>query len=458
MRRDRIAPDPLNIMPGPFTGRLAAWLSETASHRSFFRAVGAISAVRLTGGLLLFLSQMLLARWMGVEAFGVYSVAWAWVAVLGTLGGLGFAGTSVRFLATYRAQGAQAQIRGLLRFGRLLTLASASFVAACGLLVVTAVASGSPYGSALQWAVLGIPLLALLALEAAYARGFGWMALSAVAEQIGRPAALILFAWLLMKLGTGTTARGYVMICVLAYLVAASAQHVVVRKRTHALIGAGPAESDTRPWLRVSGAMLLLTGAQMVRMNTDLVLVGALLAPADVGVYTAAVRTATLVSFVLTVTSVVAQPGLASLHAENRRAELAHFVATTTRSSFFVSLVIGTLLGLCGQPVLALFGPGFTAAYPALLILIAGHVLVAASGPLTSLLTMTGHHAPAAVVYCLSAISNGLLNLLLIPQFGIVGAAVASGLNLLLTQIALAVTVRQRLGLSFSALGIRARR
>jgi O-antigen/teichoic acid export membrane protein len=139
------------------------------------------------------------------------------------------------------------------------------------------------------------------------------------------------------------------MICVLAYLIAALAQHMVVRRRIRATIGPGPAELDARVWLRVSAAMLLLTGAEMVRMNTDLVLVGFLLGPADVGVYTAVVRTATLVSFVLNVTSVVAQPSLASLHAENRRADLARFVATTTRSFFIISLLIGAALGLGGN-------------------------------------------------------------------------------------------------------------
>jgi O-antigen/teichoic acid export membrane protein len=438
-------------------GRLTAWLSGPESQRSFFQAAGAVSIVRLTGGLLLFVSQVLLARWMGADAFGVYSYAWAWVAILGTLAGLGFGGTSVRFLAAYRAQQESARIRGLLSFGRLLTLVSSSVVAAGGLAAVTVFASDSHYCSALQAAFSAIPILAFLGLEAAYARGFNWMALSAVSEQIGRPAALILFGWLLMTFSTGASAAAYVMICVLAYLVATLAQHLAVRRRIRATIRTGPVELDVSTWLRVSGSMLLLNGAQMIRMNTDLILVGTLLAPADVGIYTAAVRTATLVSFVLSVTSVVAQPGIAAMHAENRRAELAHFVSATTRSIFVASLLIGIVVGLCGQLVLGRFGPGFISGYPALLILIAGHILVAASGPLTSLLTMTGHQGPAASIYGLSVISNAVLNILLIPEFGIVGAATASGVNLLLTQIALAVVVRRRLGLSFTAFGLRPR-
>src|SRR5665213_426209 len=442
-------------MPRPSLGRFAAWLTGISSQRSFLKSVGAVSVIRLGGGALLFLSQLLLARWMGASAFGVYSYAWAWVAVLGPLAGLGFAGTSVRFLATYRVQGADARIRGLLGFGRVLTLASSLIVAACGLLVVHTAAGNSPYGSALQAAFLGIPLLAFVGLDAANARGFNWMALSAVAEQIGRPAALIVFGWLFVKLGTNTGALDYVLICVLAYLIAALAQHLVVRRKIYAVIGSGASELETAVWLRVSGGMLLLNGAEMIRMNTDLVLVGTLLGPVDVGVYTAVVPAATLVSFVMNITSMVAQTNLASLHAQKRRAELLRFVASTTRSIFVTSLVIGAALALCGQLILGCFGPGFSAGYPALLILIGGHILVAGFGPLTSLLLMTGHQVPAATIYGISALTGALLSFLLIPPLGIVGAAIASGVNLLLAQAALAVVVRRRLGIPFAAFGFR---
>jgi O-antigen/teichoic acid export membrane protein len=442
-------------MPGPSFGRFSAWLSGVSGQTAFLKSVGAVSIIRLAGGGLLFLSQLLLARWMGARSFGIYSYAWAWVAVLGPLAGLGFAATSVRFLATYRVQAADARIRGLLGFGWLLTLASSLIVAACGLAVVHIVAGNSPYGSALQAAFLGIPLLAFLGLDAANARGFNWMALSAVAEQIGRPAALIVFGWLFMKFATDTSALGYVVCCLLAYFIAASAQHLVVRGKIHAVVGSGPSQREIAVWLRVSTGMLLLNGAEMIRMNTDLVLVGTLLGPVDVGVYTAVVRTATLVSFVLNITSIVAQTNLASLYAQKRRTELVRFVASTTRSILLTSLAIGAVLALSGQLILGRFGPGFTAGYPSLLILIAGHILVAGFGPLTSLLLMTGQQVPAATIYGISAVTGAALNFFLIPPFGIAGAAIASGANLLLAQVALAVVVRRRLGIAFAAFGFR---
>lgn len=273
--------------------------------------------------------------------------------------GFGSGSTSVRFLVSYQAEGAPARIRGLLLFGRAFTLIVACLFTACSWIVVLLVAGASPYVDALKVAFLAIPVLAFLNLEAAYARGFNWMMLATVAEQIGRPALLMVFGWLLVSFIEVPSAEAFVLACVLAYLVATMLQHRYVSNRISRAVGTGGTALDAGLWLRVSGVLLLLNGAQFIRMNTDLVLVGISLEPADVGVYTAAVRTATLVSFTLTVASVVAQPRLSSLHTEQRRAELAQFVATTTRWIFVASLVAGALLGALGKPVLALFEPEF---------------------------------------------------------------------------------------------------
>jgi O-antigen/teichoic acid export membrane protein len=78
-------------------------------------------------------------------------------------------------------------------------------------------------------------------------------------------------------------------------------------------------------------------------------------------------------------------------------------------------------------------------------ILTAGHVLVAVLGPLTSYLMMTGRQDAAAVVHVASAAANIVLNLGLIPRFGIVGAAIASSLILVITQLVLWVLARRGL-------------
>jgi O-antigen/teichoic acid export membrane protein len=429
-------------MSARYVSSLAARLGGREPFAVFVRSVGALSSVRLAGGLTLFVSQVLLARWMGHESFGIYSYAWAWVAGLAALAGLGLPSAGVRFIAASRAKQELARVRGFLAFSTRATLAASLVFAAAAIAIVTWALPDLPYTPALQVSFIAIPALALLNLGAAHARSFGRMALSAMAEQIVRPLVLIVLGALWMTWRPSLSAAGWVALCALAYFTAAAWQHRTVRRCVAQEIPSGDREYLARRWLRVGAGMLVLIVAQIIRVNGDLVVVGTLLGPGELGVYTAAVRAATLVAFFLAVSSVVAQPRMAEMYAQNRRDDLRRFVRSSTLMTFLVSLAIGLVLALLGRHVLALFGAEFVSGYRLLLILVAGHVLAAASGPLTSLLMMTGHQDRAAVIHVLSMLASTALVILLTSRFGVLGAALGTSASLVLTQVALGIAAR----------------
>lgn len=426
----------------------------SASHTwgRFLRSFSALSLVRLIGGFLLYVSQILLASWMGSYAFGQYSYAWAWVAVLATLAGLGLGGTSVRYIAAYVAEGNQTLNRGFQNFGRLVILLSSIGTLAVAYGIVLLWMPTSPYRDPLLLAFIAVPALAFLHLEAAYARGFHWMALGGIFEQICRPTILIAVAAPLTFFYTSPAAEPYVAVCVLAYVVAAIGQHLVVRRRIGGILDPGPTAFRRRDWLRFALAMLLLNGSQIIRSNTDLIMVGAYLLPNELGTYTAALRTSTLVAFVLSVASVAAQPTISAFYTQERWAELGRFVAQVTFCILAVTLLVGLTVAGLGQFILGLFGSEFEAGYSALLILIAGFALVAPLGPITSLLIMTGHHYAAAGIHTASIALNIALNALFIPLWGIEGAALATASSLCLSNGGLFLVARRKLGFSLTNL------
>jgi len=83
------------------------------------------------------------------------------------------------------------------------------------------------------------------------------------------------------------------------------------------------------------------------------------------------------------------------------------------------------LLAVLGEWILALFGQDFVVGYPALLLLAASQVMIAAAGPVDVLLNLTGHQDRCLVAFCTALPVAGLLNVLLVPVAGIVGAAMA---------------------------------
>jgi O-antigen/teichoic acid export membrane protein len=139
-------------------------------------------------------------------------------------------------------------------------------------------------------------------------------------------------------------------------------------------------------------------------------------------------------------------PTAASLHGAGETERLRVTFARMTWATAAVGLVVGALLIVAGPWLLGLFGPEFVAGYPALVVLVVGQVVNAATGSVGVILGMTGHAGRLFVNAGLTAVLTVVLNVLLIPQFGIVGSALATSISLATVNIVRTIQVRQVLG------------
>jgi O-antigen/teichoic acid export membrane protein len=94
--------------------------------------------------------------------------------------------------------------------------------------------------------------------------------------------------------------------------------------------------------------------------------------------------------------------------------------------------------------LLRLFGRGFDAGYMAMVILAVGNSAGGIVGPTALVLNMTGEQDATARAYGTAAVANILLNALLIPPLGIVGAACATGMTDVAVSVWLYGVVRRR--------------
>ena len=101
---------------------------------------------------------------------------------------------------------------------------------------------------------------------------------------------------------------------------------------------------------------------------------------------------------------------------------------------------------LFGDRILGLFGAEFVAARWSMTVLILGQLVNVGSGSVGYLMGMTGHHRQSAFVLGCSAVLNIILNAILIPIFGIMGAAIATALTMALWNIWLHQLVVKYLG------------
>ena len=108
---------------------------------------------------------------------------------------------------------------------------------------------------------------------------------------------------------------------------------------------------------------------------------------------------------------------------------------------------VGVVVLLLGDALLGWFGQAPRAGYKALVIMVVAQMLNAVMGSITYLIGMTGHHVAGAVIIAASGVLCVLLNFAGVRGFGINGAAVATGLSLVLSSAVSAAYVKRRIGL-----------
>jgi O-antigen/teichoic acid export membrane protein len=219
-----------------------------------------------------------------------------------------------------------------------------------------------------------------------------------------------------------------------------------------------PDYSAVGQWFAV-GLPLLAMGFALELLNqVEVIILGIIANAREAGLFAAAWRLASMVVLALSTFGLVCGPVVASAYHRGDFDELngiAQFAARLTAAS--AAVAIGVLI-VGGKLLLSIFGPEFGAAYPALLALLAGGAVNAGTGIVAYLLTLTGHERVAALIFAVALFVSIALNLLLIPLFGALGAAIASSATLSAWNLAMVVYVRRVFGIDATVLGRRLRR
>src|SRR6476646_9198233 len=110
--------------------RLRAWLS--GEHGAIQRMAGGAFVIRVIGAVVIFLSQILLARWIGGVEFGIYVYAWTWLQMVGDIIHLGLPLTAQRIVPEYTQRNDYDGLRGFLLGSRWIVFTAATAIAVLG--------------------------------------------------------------------------------------------------------------------------------------------------------------------------------------------------------------------------------------------------------------------------------------------------------------------------------------
>ena len=373
-----------------------------------------------------------LGRVGGTKSYGVLTFGLAIATVLASVAPLGWPTATMRYLATYREQGASDLIHGIaIRAEQIVT--GISLLVAAGVACAALATSGSTRMSMLVAAAC-LPFLAIDTLRAKAFQGLHRIAASLVPRNLVLPLVVVLLA---------TLARAHGYLVPWTYVAGLAVAYVVARVWLGFVVGAHAGRAtprfETRTWMSVAFPMAFGGLGQMLMNRTGQILVGGMLGARAAGQYGAAERIAGITVFFLGATNLIAAPLIAGAYHAGRRREARAIVRTAMLWCTAVTIPIAAPALLFPKLLLGLFGPDFLAAATILRVLVAGQLVNAVTGPVGFALNLTGHERLFAALNLSAAIVAICGGLVLVPREGALGAAIATALVVSILNVAMLI-------------------
>jgi O-antigen/teichoic acid export membrane protein len=416
------------------------------------RGISLTFAGSVLGAIFGFLLTLILTRGLHAHGAGIFFISTAVYAVLGTVCTFGADVGCVRMISMYQTLDRSRDL-GKTIIAAALPVAVLAAAAAIGVFVfapdvarvlVHGEGDGA-VGSMLRILMPFLPLAVVGSVLLAATRGFGTMVPNFVVAQVGTPALRCLGVVLPVGLGLGSTtvALGWVA-PEPAIFVAAALWLVHLLRRSQRSPEQAPARRSRElagDFWRFASIRGIASLFQVLVRWLDVILVGALASAESAGVYAAVSRLVVMGALVQRSLILAIAPQLSALmtKGDRERTQLLYRTATTWLAS--ASFPVFLVLAAFAPTIVRLFGDDFSSGAVPLAILAVAMLVNMATGPVMTLLVMAGKPSWNVVNSGGSLLINAGLNVLLIPQFGITGAAVAWSASILFQNLLPAVQI-----------------
>lgn len=415
------------------------------------RGAGGALIVKVTGVAMGFGTQIVLARLLGTDNYGTYIYALTWINILALFCKLGLDTAALRFVPVYQAQEEWGLLRGFVRRSQQ-TLLGVSVVAASVFAAVLWLFRECVHEDVLTvfWvALLMLPAIVILRMLGACLQGMKRVVLAQIPQQTIHPMLLVggivLSVAVMRTVVEASVAMAMNLTATIGAIFIANLFFQGSLPKSYHVV---QPTYQTRIWGKVAFSLLLISGFNLIQSQTDIVMIGFYLGTTDAGIYAAATRITTLISFGLLAVNSILAPMISHLYAQGRNEELQRLVTLAARGVLACALPVTVLITLEGKQILAFFGQAFSGAYTPLLILAVGQLVNVFSGSVGYMMTMTGYQMTAVYVFGLSTVLNILLNIILIPIFGMNGASLSTTLITSFWNIALLVFVCKHIAIN----------
>jgi O-antigen/teichoic acid export membrane protein len=420
-----------------------------------FQDISSTLVVQVMGAVLVFGVQVLIARLLGADEFGQFVFIVTWMTFISLLGKMGQDGASSKFVREGQSLNNELLASAYAKYSLVHVLQISLTIVGLSLAVFYCAGRLSS-----DWivALLGLPFIVVAGVQSGILRGGGYPVWSVVPQAIIRPVVtglLLIAAW---AIGLDVESTFAVVLFMIGFFVAVSISHRAL-KVTIGLRSTIELSSKRKRQMRSLGyALIGATGAILIMRQADILMLGVLAGTTEAGIYSAAVRITDIVAFPMIAANTLIGPLVAEFSITKRLLDLQQKISAVFRWLIVITLLVSVFILILGKQILGMFGQEFVAAYYVLGVLLVGQLINVAAGPAIEVLTNSGEHKVATKLLWVFVLVNILLNWILIPQFGMMGAASATAITVSAWNISLAAVAKRRSGVStYAALLIRAR-
>ncbi|NEO30248.1 MAG: flippase [Symploca sp. SIO3C6] len=398
-----------------------------------------------------YLTQVTLARLLSTELFGLYTLG----VVLYRLGELfsrmGLDIGTVRYVSIYHDARDHQRLKGVLLqaiglpfiggtiFGIIMFLASTS--------IAQEVFNEPNLASIIRVFAIALPFGASMTVGASATTGFKIAKYQTYISELLLPSINLLLAILLCTLGFGLW--GAAIAWLIAVIITLAVTVYLLSRIFPAIVSSNIKQIlDAKELLTFSLPLSFGSFLWLVLIWTDTLILGYFQAATEVGVYRAASQTALLMALLNHSLTKIFIPTIATLYSKGEFEEVGQLFRVIARWSLSLTLPLFLIVGITSKDILHIFGTEFEMGWLLLIVLSAGQLARAGPGGLSKhMLDMSGHQHLRLYSDFALAITNIVLNILLIPKWGLMGAAVATGISIAGVNLLLVAQVYWVLGL-----------
>jgi O-antigen/teichoic acid export membrane protein len=384
-----------------------------------------------------------------VSGYGTFAYASTWLGVLIIPSTLGLDQVLLRYVAAYNETCNWPALKGLLRFALAIGFTGSVSVSLISITVVAQFATRNGDLRATLCITLGLlPIVVLAQLRQASLRGFHRPGAAQVPENIAFPILVILGALAAYAIrGPKLTVPEVAAVNGAAWVLTFVIGTVLMLRALPKPVRYCRPTYSLPEWLAMLPSLLLGLGAYQILSRADMLILGALGTKHDVGLYAVASRSSELMLFVYDAITLAGVSLFSSIYATGDLQELQLFTRLMARIILCASLPIYAIAMIFAPWFLRVFGTEFTAGADVMRFLVTSLFLSTLGGFGNLMLSMAGRQRDVAITMCFVAAFSVVLSVLMIPRFGRMGAAIASGTSQILLNGILGFVLYKRIGI-----------